>query len=400
MADLYRDINGNVIDLSKSPALSGAPPIFGPSTTSTKVTPESQRATPEDISQTATKAAPYVGRFTANALPFIGAAEGPLGVGAGSATANALRNQWPGIFGQPGTVPEQLMRTGEDLLFQSALPGVTEDIATTGVQNYLKNKMANLMATRVGSAMPSVRRGIYGGMAEQIQKHLYPESQIVETAAANAQTRIPGQRPTPQQLQQIQAFPELQNVPYVQTGISQQSIKAITDKGLSDVNQVRNFRLATGEPDTIRHLAANEIITGSMKGGKLDSTSMLSQLTGKKEEIYKEAMLGHYDDFKNLAETLEKYKTNPMADSIMKYEKSKLILSGGAMAFGGPAGKMIGGFVLTDALLGKLMSNPQTAQMVIQALKTPITSPEGTILAKGLANLVRAGGAVATVPEK
>jgi hypothetical protein len=111
-------------------------------------------------------------------------------------------------------------------------------------------------------------------------------------------------------------------------------------------------------------------------------------------------MLGHYDDFKNLAETLEKYKTNPMADSIMKYEKSKLILSGGAMAFGGPAGKMIGGFVLTDALLGKLMSNPQTAQMVIQALKTPITSPEGTILAKGLSNLVRAGGTVTTVPEK
>jgi hypothetical protein len=416
MADLYRDINGNVIDLSKSPALSGAPPIFGPSTTSTKVTPESQRATPEDISQTATKAAPYVGRFTANALPFIGAAEGPLGVGAGSATANALRNQWPGIFGQPGTVPEQLMRTGEDLLFQSALPGVTEDIATTGIQNYFRNKMANLMATRAGSAMPSVRRGIYGGMAEKIQQsYLQPESQIIGTAARNAQQQAGVSYPprlTAGEITTPGPMPELFNTPPLREPTSyniamgeeavpsQQSIKAITDKALSGVNQVRNFRLATGEPDTIRHLAANEILTGSMKGGKLDSTSMLSQLTGKKEEIYKEAMLGHYDDFKNLAETLEKYKTNPMADSIMKYEKSKLILSGGAMAFGGPAGKMIGGFVLTDALLGKLMSNPQTAQMVIQALKTPITSPEGTILAKGLSNLVRAGGTVTTVPEK
>ena len=46
------------------------------------------------------------------------------------------------------------------------------------------------------------------------------------------------------------------------------------------------------------------------------------------------------------------------------------------------------------------MDNPQTAQMTIQALKTPITSPEGTILAKGLANLVRAGQVPLMTPEK
>jgi hypothetical protein len=382
-------------------------PTFGPSTTSPRVTPESQRATPEDISQTATKAAPYVGRLTASALPAVGAVEGPLGVLVGSATSNALKGLFPGIFGEAGSGPQQLMNTGADLLFQSAVPSIASGIATEGLQGYARRKAAQVLSSRVGSAMPSVRRGIYSGLAEKVQgRYLYPESQIIETAAANAQAGIPGAggRITREQFERVQAFPELQNVPYQQTGASQQSIKAITDKALSDVNQARNFKLATGEPDTIRHLAANEILTDSMKGGKLNSTTMLDKLTGPKSEIYKEAMQGHYDNFKELADTLEKYKTNPTMDSLMRYEKSRLILSTGSMLLGGgilgTAGKAIGGMVLGDAVLGRLMSNPQTAQMVIQALKTPMTAPQAPLLAKGLAGLIGAGAAIERVPEK
>src|SRR5437899_7998602 len=269
--DIYRDVHGNIVDLSKSPAFQGSLPTFGPSPNPPRNIPESEKATPQDIAQTAEKAAPYAGRFAVTALPIAGAPFGIPGVAAASAVSLALRNQFPGIFGEASpSIPGQLLEFGADVGMQGLLPKVVEDIATTGIQGYGRQKLAQLLSSRAASALPSVRRGIYGGLEKQIQnRFMFPESQIVETAASNAQAGIPsvGGRITPQQLAGIQAFPELQNVPYQQTGASQQSIKAITDKALSDVNQVRNFRLSTGEPHTISHLAANEILTGSMKGG-------------------------------------------------------------------------------------------------------------------------------------
>src|SRR5438445_5591310 len=135
---------------------------------------------------------------------------------------------------------------------QGLLPKVVEDIATTGIQGYGRQKLAQLLSSRAASALPSVRRGIYGGLEKQIQnRFLQPESEIISQAASNAQRQAgvnypprltAGEQTTPG------AFPELFNTPPRREPTSyniamgeeavpsQQSIKAITDKALSDVN--------------------------------------------------------------------------------------------------------------------------------------------------------------------
>ncbi len=58
-----------------------------------------------------------------------------------------------------------------------------------------------------------------------------------------------------------------------------------------------------------------------------------------------------------------------------------------------------GALVLTDALLGQLMKNPEIAQLTTQALRTGLNAPAATFTTKAIVNTLRGSEAMLRTPE-
>ncbi len=93
-----------------------------------------------------------------------------------------------------------------------------------------------------------------------------------------------------------------------------------------------------------------------------------------------------------------------MADKVLNWSKGHLVWSGMSLAGLGvihPAAATVAAApVVTNAIFSKMMSNPTTAKLVVQALRTPSSAPAASFLNQALVAATRAAGDLATVPDK
>ena len=372
----------------------------------------------------------FIGQYIPGLLPAGGAIGGALlgggpdpitgaaGAGLGSAAGVELQNEAPRWFGQgPSSGAEAAGRIGGDIVGNSIIPDVGGALARGGI-NLAKQAgegglKAALLAQFAKGTKP-VQSALLGDTINEGMKKLsskiYPDSSIIETAAQNAQDNLNNTLNSGQSNPFANGGPfqggtvgqKLTGVPYQQTDARVQSLSKIKDMALSDVTQVRNWKLATGETGTIRQLAAGDVINQgySQTAGTIDPDKILKAFDGPKADVYNEAMAGSNtkQDIIDLANTIKDAQANmPKQSGLINYFQHRLTFDAAMLlpeAMMGAAagheligiGAGVGTVVLTNSAITKMMANPVTAKAVIQAIKTPATSPMAPLLGKIIKN--------------
>lgn len=376
-------------------------------------------------------AAPYIGRFAANSAPAVGATVGGVpGTMFGTGIAQLLKASFPKLFGQPtDNVPLEGVK---DIALNNLIPGAIGK----GV-GVLEKGIVPAVASGMAKNFPGVRQGAAQEMTSQImQKFAQPESQILEQGAADAgqtynklrtniaQNQIAAGNPTNANTHPAvqQAMDDMTNTfgknkvgqkllklqKDLQAGVDvagSQEYKDIANTALKDLVHVRNWKLVAGA-DGVQNLALNKVMSAGGQAGTFDASKMLAELSGPSKEIYEEAIDPTVmSNFKDLINEIHSQQAgHTVSDAVIKSSKNKLIwatsLAGGMHSFLGVPGMAAGGVTLTNQFLAHAMENPQTAKLVVEAMRTPALSPKGQLISNMLGNLWRAGADVGTVPEK
>lgn len=336
-----------------------------------------------------------------DSLPFLGTALGSMagqpifGAAAGSFLKQGL---------DPRTVDstDALLNVGNDTLINGIVPqlggklaGTLGDAITSSTP--FRAMLAKIAASRLFKNLPAVRGAVANSniqdLIPQVANKVLPESGIVETAATNAQNNLPV---VPHWNDPGTVGEDLMNIPYKQTEGSPYSISKLADKGLSDVSQVRNWKLATGETSTIQQLGLrNAIGKGYNEGtGEIDPDAILKELTGDKADVYKEAL--QPATMTRLKSLLNNIKSNQAdlapsgMDHVMQYAKHRMLFDLPFMLGAGMEGHealgaaAIGGVILTDSAITKLMSDPVISKLTAQAIKTGTNSAAAPMLQKAI----------------
>jgi hypothetical protein len=132
-----------------------------------------------------------------------------------------------------------------------------------------------------------------------------------------------------------------------------------------------------------------------------DAERILNQL-GTKQAIYKEAMgPAQYDNYTKFWQQAQKDENT--SGRVVSYLKNRmwLALPGAVagLAAPGSTAAAAGALVLTDALMGKLMANPEIAALTTKALRTGITAPDATFTTRTIINALRGSEALLRTPE-
>ena len=117
---------------------------------------------------------------------------------------------------------------------------------------------------------------------------------------------------------------------------------------------------------------------------------------GRNTSLYRDSFHpGGFEDMRDLLQVMEKMQaTGGKLDKVINYYGGRLVWS----AVGGVAGGLLGhgigagvgtgagvvGPIVLNRYIGKLMSQRETANLVIQAMRTPANSAEGAFLNKAL----------------
>jgi hypothetical protein len=384
----------------------------------------------------------FFGKLGVNSLPMAGAmAAGVPGTLTGSALKTLIQHFAPDTFGKgPEDAGDTALEMGKDVIGQNLIPGAVQKGVSALIQ---KGLPAAVASSKLLKNFPAVREGAAKNMTEEaLGKYQFPESGILESAAENAKgtnqdlvdaynnakrthmasdeySMHPGSS-SPEMV----AISEQHGNTFSGNAVGAkllklqrqyeagkdvagaQSYKEIAGNALSDLTHVRNFKLATGEPKTIEQLALNDLVTDGFKASEntLNTKGILDKLSGPKGEIYREAISGPtLGKFQELMSEIEAQKAgHGISDRMLNWSKGHLAWSiplaasglGGHSLIGG-MGALATGSILTNSALGKIMSNPQTAALVVKAMRTSTSSPEAPFIAKALANVVRGGEVVA-----
>ena len=340
----------------------------------------------------------------------LGSALGALG---GSLLKQGINQK---ITGKEQGLGDGLAENATDVIGQSVLPNLLGKLfgGRTTVANALANK-------GVQKVFPQIKNTTSELQAKALQ---FPETGILESAASNVDQAVQDfsaqfkAAKTPAQEAKVwQEYHDQvgsnnvgksllrlnQDVENGGSVANQQAYKSITDKALSDVSNVRNFKLATGEDTTIRQLAHNDVLQGAFKSkGEFDPESVLTKLNGPKAEVYKEAMGPSYDSLKEMAEQTPE-STQGHIISIVK--RHLVWGAGGALLGSGlghetlAAGAGLGAYTLGKYTINKALSDPLTASLVVRAMKTPLNAPEAGMLQKLLVNGLRGAEAYNNTPD-
>lgn len=178
----------------------------------------------------------------------------------------------------------------------------------------------------------------------------------------------------------------------------------LSKETLSDVTKVQQFKAATGEPYTVEKLALNKVIGKGQNGTKFDPDSITNELNGANSDIYNEAITPQTR--KVLDSTLTDLKANSGSnDRLLQVAKGKLILSAASLGAGiytghvGAGTAIAGGILLPNYVFSKLMSDPNTAQLVNKAVKTGLSAPESNLIQKALLYSLRGSMVYVMTPE-
>ncbi len=358
-----------------------------------------------------------IGKDIPSAIAFGGGFAGPGGGVAGSMIGQGLRDAAPSLFGG-----EDSGSVAGDVLSNAVIPSVLGKIG-----NFIRSPreaMTELLSSRVGRMSPGVKTAVAQDVLNQssgkLQQMRYPETGILESAATNVDDAVQSitklandPNITPTQFNKV--WTQYQNqygkntvakallklsVDVDNSGsvAAQQAYKKISGQALSDVSQVRNFKMATGEPDTISQLATRKVIDSGYNAGSktFNPDVILSELNGAKDEIYKEAITpATRTNLTDLANAVKEQQTalegKGSTDKLISYAKHRLIFALPFAAVGGlnVGTGVAGGIILGDAAINKAMRDPALSQMVVQAIKTGRTSQAAPLLQKAIINGLR-----------
>ena len=408
----YTDINGNPIDMSRG--------FVSP--------PSGNRTVPlAPISDVA----PYGTRFLANSLPALGAtlaapegmgvgsiATGALGAGLGSFVKRGLQAISPKWFGEPpGDTTGDMIDTATDAVGAGVLPPVLTSGLNTAIKVATKGPaetISKVLASRLFRNTTPVQNAVSQDIESGVGRLTTPDPMAIETAAQNVRDNTGVS--VAEKYKEGSIGADLAQVPYqADQKLRGISFKKISDRALSDVQQVRNFKLATGEADTIDQLAANRALKqGWSKAGKFDPDAVLAELNdGKNSDVYGEALKSGTKQ--NLQEFLETAK-DMQGDStsgghLISMIKRAPVLALPGMALGSAAGGALGhgfigatvgagmGITLGESAISKLMANPEIAKLTIQAMKTSSSTQQAGIMSKVILNALRGTEVLVTTPE-
>ena len=381
-----------------------------------KVSPDSETATMAD------RFRHWIGRFVPGAMSAGGsilggaATEGlggeALGAGAGSLLGQNLQEKFPRLF---GAAPESSVgQTAMDVAGNALLPA-----AGGAVANALKSKGVNLLASPLLRRTAPVQRAL-GAEAEEgatkvLDKYVFPQSATIETAAQNAQD-VYHADPMSNNFGGGTIGNKLLNIPYEQTTARAAKLSDINKTFMSDVTQVRNLKMATGEPYTAEQLGMSNLLQKgySPTAGTINPDAILKEFDGKNADIYSEAIRPQtkanvVDVLNTIKDAQSKEAAGTPYNGMINYVKHRVMfdavmMGGGALA-GGLAGHeamglgAAGGIILSDMALNKLMSNPITAKAVVAAIKTPSTAAVSPMLSKIIQNGLRSTYVLINGPE-
>jgi hypothetical protein len=287
----------------------------------------------------------------------------------------------PEIFGEQPQGIDAAANAGKELLLNNALP------AGLGKLGELISGGRAGLATRL-SNFPAVREGAVGRMTEQIQNMLRQE---------------------PMQAGKFQMLPDYQPLGDVQP------ISITPGKEFQAASKGKPFQMPT-KPIVD---ASGPVVKGEDKlsqlisGSKIDAEKTLDELTGPNASRYADAMPPEtYATVKDLLGTMQGMQKKTTLDRIINYRQGRLVWGAGMgalAALGHPGTALLGeglreGPVVLNAMLGRIMENPETAKLVTAALQTPASAPQAGLIQKALQvalpRLAQAGADVAATPER
>lgn len=306
-----------------------------------------------------------------DALPAVGGMiAGVPGAAAGSFAKQAL-SQNP-----------SLQDAGTDTLLQGVLPeavggiaGVLRDVKSQG----LLKTIADRLPTSIASKLPGTKAA---QIINQARGLMGPEGAMVETAGQNARANL-----SPKTYDPNTVAGDLVGTPYTHDEVANTPpIGKTADKIFSDVSEVQNAKLSTGDPTIIRQLARDRIMrkNWNFDNGNFNPDNVLNDL-GKNEDVYREAMGPDYDNMKALMQQAQKLKVGQTQDSLISWHEVRKV---GALEVGGellgiPRGVTSVLTFGTDAMR-KIAADPALGQLVIAAMKAPKNSPATSLFGAAL----------------
>lgn len=325
--------------------------------------------------------------------------------------------------GVPGAAAGAMLGKGVQKLFpgimqeQSPLEDVGDVAGNTVMQGVVPQVVGNMMrfgAKGAAAMFPGAMNLPGVKIAQLINKakgYMMPESSLLETAASNAadqspkiaqRTRIPSNdlvTPSgdPAMITQTKSSPVYDTpagrmISKVEDQAPAfQKITPAAKEIMSDIQSVRNAKLATGNPTLVRQIAANDLVTRnySKAADTINPTAILDEI-GKRPDVYEEAFgKPALDSFTQLMQTAQDKGVGKTTDLISWREGRKaLYLSLPAHALGVPI-DVAESIVLGVDAIKKVATNPQLGQMLLQAAKTNANAPEATLLQKAIVNGLR-----------
>jgi hypothetical protein len=307
-----------------------------------------------------------------NALPIGGGIYGgPLGAAAGSFAKQALSPDTPDVG-----------EAVKDTFLNGIIPKGIEEGMQMGQVGF-RGALAKILSKfpNLASKLPGVQKA---DIINQMTSKMVPEADNVAVAAENARANTP----FPSQAQK-EATHGLFDVPFEQTEINTTKIRPLVKNLFNDVTDVRNAKLSGVSQQRLSSLAASDLVTRNYSAAQqsFNAPKILDELTGPKADIYKEAMGDGYKTFKELAELGTQKGVGVKAMSPVQ----TMFYEGKRIFFGSLAGGVLGlpahvsaGLVLGSDAIAHIAADPKLGQLVIQAMKTPGTAPESTLLTKAV----------------
>jgi hypothetical protein len=251
-----------------------------------------------------------------------------------------------------------------------------------------KSSIARLVAKfpQIAKLLPGVQKA---DIINQMAGKMVPEADNVAVAAENARANTP----FPSQAQK-EATHGLFDVPFEQTEINTTRIRPIVKEMFKDVTDVRNAKLSGVSQQRLSSLAASDLVTRNYSAAQqsFNAPRILEELSGPKADVYKEAMGDGYKTFKELAQLGTDKGVGVKAMSPVQ----TMFYEGKRIFFGSLAGGVLGlpahvsaGLVLGSDAIAHIASDPKLGQLVIQAMKTPGTAPESSLLTKAIVSGLR-----------
>lgn len=326
---IYTDIDGKPINSAQADQRGGMPNLRDP----------------KDV-------APLAGRAVAASLPAVGGVVGslvgggldPISAGAGAALGGtvsaALRNEFPQLFGKLDKDPINFAK----------------DLATTTVANGVLPEGLGMLANKAANMT----------LPQLLSSKLFRGTQAVKEGVANASQQM-GKQGLDEFTADLPEQPSPNTYNPLKTNHSQSPIVAQIDQA----NAARDL-ISKGYNKTSNRFQPDKILEN------LDEAAISPE--------HKEVIRGILKDVQD----------SPPKDSVLNYSKGRFALGLPAAALGIATGHSAittgaaGVIYLSDKVITKLMSNPETAKLVLQAIKTPTSSPTSGILGKILANSARA----------